>query len=186
MITYACDGEFHPRLRYHPAADYKPGELLEIKDWSGNVRELKHAIEHGQGLHIASFGVFGASLIILYAASVAYHSATVADRRSVVVAKQNMHLIRKFNFVADGIKQKIVGLILDGRGVLRGHQKVIVAGAATDGEITSGTFSPSLQKSIALARVPVEIGDTCQVEIRGKLLNAAVVKPVFVRDGQPV
>jgi len=43
---------------------------------------LKHAIEHGQGLHIVSFGVFGASLIILYAASVAYHSATVAERRS--------------------------------------------------------------------------------------------------------
>jgi len=87
---------------------------------------------------------------------------------------------------AEGVKQKIVGLILEDRGVLRGHQKVIVAGAASDGEITSGTFSPSLQKSIALARVPVEIGDTCQVEIRGKLLNAAVVKPVFVRDGQPV
>jgi len=77
-------------------------------------------------------------------------------------------------------KKKIVGLIL------RGHQKVIIAGAPSDGEITSGTFSPSLQKSIALARVPVEVGDTCQVEIRGKLLNAAVVKPVFVRDGQPV
>jgi len=87
---------------------------------------------------------------------------------------------------AEGVKQKIVGLILEDRGVLRGHQKVIVAGAPIDGEITSGTFSPSLQKSIALARVPVEVGDTCQVEIRGKLLNARVVKPVFVRDGQPV
>ena len=42
---------------------------------------LKHAIEHGQGLHIVSFGVFGASLIILYTASVAYHSASVAERR---------------------------------------------------------------------------------------------------------
>jgi len=87
---------------------------------------------------------------------------------------------------AEGVKQKIVGLILEDRGVLRGHQKVIVAGAPIDGEITSGTFSPSLQKSIALARVPVEVGDTCQVEIRGKLLNARVVKPAFVRDGQPV
>lgn len=87
---------------------------------------------------------------------------------------------------AQGVKQKIVGLILEGRGVLRGHQKVIVDGVDTPGEITSGTFSPSLQKSIALARVPVEIGDTCKVEIRGKLLNATVVKPVFVRDGKPV
>ena len=87
-----------------------------------------------------------------------------------------------------GIKQKIVGLILEERGVLRGHQKVIVnhEGTQLEGEITSGTFSPSLQKSIALARVPVEIGDSCEVEIRGKLLKAAVVKPVFVRDGQAV
>lgn len=86
----------------------------------------------------------------------------------------------------EGVKQKLVGLVLQERGVLRGHQRVIVAGASIDGEITSGTFSPSLQKSIALARVPVEIGDSCQVEIRGKLLSAAVVKPVFVRDGKPV
>ena len=85
-----------------------------------------------------------------------------------------------------GVKQKIVGLILEERGVLRGHQKVIVEGVAAEGEVTSGTFSPSLQKSIALARVPVEIGDSCKVEIRGKLLNARVVKPVFVRDGQAV
>ncbi len=87
---------------------------------------------------------------------------------------------------AEGIKQKIVGLILEERGVLRSHQKVIVDGTDAVGEITSGTFSPSLQKSIALARVPVEIGETCSVEIRGKLLKARVVKPVFVRDGQPV
>jgi len=85
---------------------------------------------------------------------------------------------------ADGVKQKIVGLILEARGVLRGHQKVITD--IGEGEITSGTFSPSLQKSIALARVPVDIGDSCEVEIRGKLLKASVVKPVFVRDGKPV
>ncbi len=85
---------------------------------------------------------------------------------------------------AGGVKQKMVGLILEERGVLRGHQKVITD--TGEGEITSGTFSPSLQKSIALARVPVEIGDSCKVEIRGKLLSAAVVKPVFVRDGKAV
>ena len=89
---------------------------------------------------------------------------------------------------ADGVKQKIVGLILEERGVLRSHQKVVVEcdGKQLEGEITSGSFSPSLQKSIALARVPVEIGDSCGVEIRGKILKARVVKPVFVRDGQPV
>lgn len=89
---------------------------------------------------------------------------------------------------AGGVKQKIVGLILEDRGVLRSHQKVVVEheGKQLEGEITSGSFSPSLQKSIALARVPVEIGDSCGVDIRGKILKAKVVKPVFVRDGQPV
>ena len=86
---------------------------------------------------------------------------------------------------AAGVEQKWVGLILEQRGVLRGHQKVVVEDVG-EGEITSGTFSPTLQQSIALARVPKQTGEYCQVEIRGKLLKARVVKPVFVRDGQPV
>ena len=84
---------------------------------------------------------------------------------------------------AEGVKQKLVGLVLEDKGVLRGHQKVMIDGEAA-GEITSGTFSPTLKQSVALARVPASIGDTCQVEIRGKLLKARVVKPVFVRDGK--
>ncbi len=84
-----------------------------------------------------------------------------------------------------GVTHKLVGLVLEDRGVLRGHQKVIVDHAG-DGMTTSGTFSPTLKKSIALARVPKQAGDHCQVEIRGKLLNASIVKPVFVRDGKPV
>ena len=86
---------------------------------------------------------------------------------------------------AAGVKQKFVGLILEDKGVLRGHQKVIVPGVG-EGEITSGTFSPTLKKSIAMARVPAATGNECQVEIRGKLLTARVVKPVFVRDGAAV
>lgn len=80
---------------------------------------------------------------------------------------------------------KLVGLVLEDKGVLRGHQKVIVEGVG-DGEITSGTFSPTLKQAIALARVPVATGEQCKVEIRGKLLTARVVKPVFVREGQAV
>lgn len=82
-----------------------------------------------------------------------------------------------------GVVSKWVGLILEGKGILRGHQKVVVEGVG-EGETTSGTFSPTLKRSIALARVPKGTGDQCQVEIRGKLLNAIVVKPVFVRDGK--
>jgi aminomethyltransferase len=74
-------------------------------------------------------------------------------------------------------------LLLDAGGVLRSHQKLVTAKG--DGEITSGTFSPTLGKSIALARVPagVAAGDGVAVQVRGKELAARVVKPPFVRNG---
>lgn len=82
-----------------------------------------------------------------------------------------------------GNLRRFVGLVLEDRGVLRSHQKVIVEGVG-EGEITSGTFSPSLQQSIALARVPAGTGDRVQVDIRGKLVPARVVRPPFVRHGK--
>ena len=83
-----------------------------------------------------------------------------------------------------GLQKKMVALVLEDRGVLRGHQKVIGAGASEIGEITSGTFSPTMEKSIALARVSRDAGATVQVDIRGKLLNARVVKAPFVRHNK--
>lgn len=84
-----------------------------------------------------------------------------------------------------GIKRILVGLVLTERGVLRGHQKVIVNNV-DEGEITSGSFSPTLGCAIALARVPANIGNQCQVIIRDKPLPAHVVKPPFVRNGKKV
>ncbi len=83
-----------------------------------------------------------------------------------------------------GARKTLVGLKLLDRGVLRSHQKVVTT--AGDGEVTSGTFSPTLQTSIAMARVPrdVKVGDTVQVDVRGKLLSAEVVKMPFVRNGK--
>ncbi len=83
---------------------------------------------------------------------------------------------------AAGVKQKLVGLVLEDKGVLRGHMKVVCASG--EGETTSGSFSPSLKQSIALARVPADTVDSCNVEIRGKMLKAKVVKPVFFREGK--
>ena len=79
---------------------------------------------------------------------------------------------------------KLVGLVMEQKGVLRHGQKVIVAGG--EGEITSGTFSPTLGYSIAMARVPATVGDTAEVDIRGKLVPVKVVKPSFVRMGKKV
>ncbi|KAA6185825.1 glycine cleavage system aminomethyltransferase GcvT [Thiohalocapsa marina] len=77
----------------------------------------------------------------------------------------------------------VVGLLLTGRGVLRSHQTVLIDGRPA-GETTSGGFSPTLQRSIALARVDAGIGEDCAVEIRGKPVAARVVKPPFVRNGK--
>ncbi len=84
---------------------------------------------------------------------------------------------------AAGVPRKLVGLLLEGRGVLRSHQKVIVPSVG-EGEVTSGSFSPTLERSIGLARVPAQTADRCEVEIRGRLLAAAVVRPPFVRNGK--
>ncbi len=84
--------------------------------------------------------------------------------------------------ISTGPASKLIGLVLEGKGVLRSHQKVITA--TGEGEITSGTFSPTLGVAIAMARVPADTGDSCHVEIRGKQLAARVVKPTFVRNGK--
>lgn len=83
---------------------------------------------------------------------------------------------------AEGVECKLVGLVLLGKGVIRGHQPVRCGGGS--GQVTSGGFSPTLNRSVALARVPVDCGDGCEVEIRGKWLPAAVVRAPFVRHGK--
>nr|WP_286947867.1 glycine cleavage system aminomethyltransferase GcvT [Pseudomonas sp. UBA6718] len=86
---------------------------------------------------------------------------------------------------AAGNQPKLVGLVLEERGVLRAHQVVRVEGVG-EGEITSGSFSPTLNKSIALARVPAATGDRAEVEIRGKWYPVRVVQANFVRNGKAV
>ncbi|MFU8784533.1 glycine cleavage system aminomethyltransferase GcvT [Aliidiomarina sp.] len=80
--------------------------------------------------------------------------------------------------------EKFVGLVMEEKGVLRGGLKVMVDGG--EGVITSGTFSPTLGYSIAMARVPLPVGETAQVEMRKKLVTVKVVKPSFVRNGKAV
>ena len=93
--------------------------------------------------------------------------------------------VGKSALVADPRAVAFTGLLLqDSGGVLRAHQKVETAHG--EGEITSGTFSPTLGRSIALARLPaaVQPGDAVTVLVRDKRLAARVVKPPFVRNGK--
>ena len=82
-----------------------------------------------------------------------------------------------------GVTRKLKGLVLEARGVLRSGQRV-ECGASGEGVITSGSFSPTLGKAIALARMPSAAEGSCRVEIRGKMVDARIVKPPFVRNGK--
>jgi aminomethyltransferase len=86
--------------------------------------------------------------------------------------------------LAAGVPRALVGLVLNDKGVLRNHMKVFTA--AGEGEIMSGSFSPTLNQSIALARVPagVKVGERVEVDIRGKRLGATVVRYPFARHGK--
>jgi len=83
---------------------------------------------------------------------------------------------------AAGVQQSFVGLLLLDKGVLRNHLKVLTTQG--EGEITSGSYSPTLQQSIAMARVPVGASGQVEVEVRNRLLKAEIVKLPFVREGK--
>ena len=92
-------------------------------------------------------------------------------RSAIVAAKKNSELPVR------------VGLVLEGKRPAREHCDILVAGGKV-GTVTSGTFSPTLERSIGFARVPRAASTTVQVDIRGKLLQARVVKLPFVRNGR--
>jgi aminomethyltransferase len=84
---------------------------------------------------------------------------------------------------AAGVPRQLIGLVLDDKGVLRHGQ--IVRTANGDGEILSGTFSPTLGKAIAFARVPAGEPGALAVDIRGRDVAVRQVTPPFVREGKP-
>lgn len=92
--------------------------------------------------------------------------------------------IGKAALLAKPASRRMLGLILEDRGVLRAHMQVFTAHG--DGETTSGSFSPTLEKSIAFARVPLDVepGEAVEVDVRGRRLKAHTVKLPFVRHGK--
>ncbi|RMU30994.1 glycine cleavage system aminomethyltransferase GcvT [Pseudomonas syringae group genomosp. 3] len=130
-------------------------------------------LEAGMNLYGQDIGEHVSPLASNMAWSIAWEPA---DRD--FIGRQALEIER-----AEGIAFKLVGLVLEERGVLRAHQVVRVAEVG-EGEITSGSFSPTLSKSIALARVPMATADRAEVEIRGKWYPVRVVQPAFVRHGK--
>lgn len=84
---------------------------------------------------------------------------------------------------AAGLSRKLTGVLLDAKGMLRAGQSVIIDDSA-EGALTSGTFSPTLNRSIGLARVPAGAEGRCEIEVRGRRLAARLVRPPFVRNGK--
>lgn len=84
--------------------------------------------------------------------------------------------------LAEGSARRMIGLVMDEKGVLR-HGQAVYAESGT-GEILSGTFSPTLSKAIALARIPAGEPGSVEVDIRGKRHPVRTVKYPFVRDGE--
>ena len=83
---------------------------------------------------------------------------------------------------SNGVAHKLTGLVLQDRGVLRPGQKIMTESG--EGVTTSGSFSPTLQKAIAFARIPKSANTSCQVDIRGKMLDCSIVRPPFARNGE--
>ncbi|MCJ8313837.1 MAG: glycine cleavage system protein T, partial [Pseudomonadales bacterium] len=116
-------------------------------------------------------------------------SPMAANMAWTIAVKDDRHFYGKEAVLAEKESKqqgKLIGLLLDGKGVMRSHQVVINAQGEKVGEITSGTFSPSLQNSIAMARVTGKVQSSYQIEMRSRLVNAKVVTMPFVRNGQPV
>ncbi len=82
---------------------------------------------------------------------------------------------------AAGVPRQLIGLVLDNKGVLRHGQTVRCASGV--GEILSGTFSPTLGKAIAMARIPSGEPGEVHVDIRGRDIRVRALKPPFARDG---
>ncbi|MDY0012749.1 MAG: glycine cleavage system aminomethyltransferase GcvT [Rhodocyclaceae bacterium] len=103
---------------------------------------------------------------------------------TVDLRDESRDFVGRSALAAQPARTRQLGLILLDKGVLRAHMKVFTQQG--EGETTSGSFSPTLEQSIAFARLPLEAapGDQVEVEVRGKRLAARVVKLPFVRNGQ--
>ena len=148
------------------------------------------ALVNASGVHPAGLGARDTLRLEagmnLYGQDMDIHTSPLdAGLAWTVDLQSERDFVGKAALLANGQRQQFAGLILrDKGGVLRAHQTVLTA--AGEGEITSGTFSPTLSQSIAFARLPkdVALGSEVQVLIRDRKLTATVVKLPFVRNGK--
>ena len=106
--------------------------------------------------------------------------------RTVSFSGHNRNFVGKQALLKEedkGVNEKLVGLVLKDKGMLKPHQKVFLLSSDKTGEITSAGYSPILNTSIALARLPKTSAKEAYVEYRQRRLPVKIVNPVFVRNG---
>ena len=149
-------------------------------------------LEAGEGFGIAPIGLGARDTLRLEARNVLYGNDINDDTSPLEAGLGWVTRLDKGDFIgreallrqqAEGLPRRLVGLVVEKR-IARGHA-AIKRGGATIGEVTSGNRSPSTGKNIALGYVKAERGNArpgtaLQVDVRGKLADAVVVKGSFL------
>ena len=109
-------------------------------------------------------------------------TVSLKDKERSFIGKEAFELKKK-----NGDHDLLKGLLFEDRCIVRSNQEIFFDEKKTkEGIVTSGTYSPTLKKSIALARIVHSDKETCLAEVRGKIFTAAIGQPRFIKEGKVV
>ena len=109
-------------------------------------------------------------------------TVSLKDKERSFIGKEAFELKKK-----NGDHDLLKGLLFEDRCIVRSNQEIFFDEKKTkEGIVTSGTYSPTLKKSIALARIVHSDNETCLAEVRGKIFTAAIGQPRFIKEGKVV
>ena len=109
-------------------------------------------------------------------------TVSLKDKERSFIGKEAFELKKK-----NGDHDLLKGLLFEDRCIVRSNQEIFFDEKKTKkGVVTSGTYSPTLKKSIALARIVHSDKETCLAEVRGKIFTAAIGQPRFIKEGKIV
>lgn len=175
---------------------YTGEDGFEIYTLSQNPDKIWDAIlEEGKAFDVLPVGLGARDTLRLEARLMLYGNDI--DETTTVLEADLSWLIKfkKGNFLGrdallkqkeEGIKRKIIGFEILDRGIVRSHYHVFVDGEKVS-EVSSGSFSPFLKKSIGLTYLPIEhteIGTEFEIEIRGNRVKAVVVPTPFYKRNE--
>ncbi len=177
---------------HYARTGYTGGDGLEVMLPSGEAEAFWYSLE-GAGVAPAGLGARDTlrleAGLNLYGHEMDEQTSPLEANLAWTIAWQpeDRAFIGREAIAADrerGVANKLVGVLMTEKGVLRAQQTISCKGIKSPGLITSGSFSPTLGYSIGLARVAADASDTGNVEIRGKRKSVRLLSPGFVRNGE--